>query len=51
MPTPTFSVNMTAPSSSQNISNAENTQPAQLSAARMAAVMRRQRWQDFSFTS
>jgi phosphate transport system permease protein len=49
MPTPTFSVNMTAPSSSQNISNAENTQPAQLSAARMAAVMRRQRWQDFFF--
>lgn len=49
MPTPTFSVNMTAPSSSQNISNAENAQPAQLSAARMAAVMRRQRWQDFFF--
>jgi len=49
MPTPTISVNMTAPSSSQNISNAESTQPAQLSAARMAAVMRRQRWQDFFF--
>lgn len=49
MPTSMSSVNMTAPSTISDVSNSQTQPSLPLSDARMAAVMRRQRWQDFFF--